>query len=179
MTATVNIQNSSALAQETLFLGASVFVPVPVSRFYEALLDVRNFPRWAPAVRRVEILDGIEESPDAGMISEWEVSLLSVKKRVRSVLEKAENAELLRWSYKGPVEGWGECRFREQKDGTLARFTTEIRVTDAVLRRLACKLPVRSLANSQLRRSLAGLGKALCGNEAEKRVLVGSPEILW
>jgi beta-phosphoglucomutase-like phosphatase (HAD superfamily) len=34
-------------------VGARVFAPVPAERLYEAVLDVRGFPAWAPGVRRV------------------------------------------------------------------------------------------------------------------------------
>jgi len=68
-------------------VGAGVFAPVAPEDFYEAVLDVRGFPAWAPGVRRVEVLSG---EGGAGMVSEWEVSFLGFKRRVRSVLEEAE-----------------------------------------------------------------------------------------
>src|SRR4028119_1283951 len=39
-------------------LGAAVFAPVAPEDFYEAVLDVRGFPAWAPGVRRVGVLSG-------------------------------------------------------------------------------------------------------------------------
>ena len=171
MNSTAEIQKATSPGPEALSLGARVFIPAPVSQLYETLLDVRNFPRWVPVVRQVKVLEGPIGS---GMISEWEISALGTRRRVRSVLEVAEDAEFLRWSYEGSVEGWGECRLQERRDGTLARFTTEVHVTEPVLRRLVCRLPVRSLANSQLKRSLAGLGKFVCAPNADDRILVGS-----
>ncbi len=108
------------------------------------------------------------------MVSEWEVSALGIKKRVQSVLEVAEDDEFLRWSYAGFVQGWGECRLWERGDGTLARFATSIYVAEPMLRRLACRSSVRSLANSQLRRSLAGLGKFIRDPDADDLTPVGS-----
>ena len=87
-------------------MGANVFIPAPASQLYETLLNVRSFPRWVPAVRRVEILEG---PIGPGMVSEWEVSALGIRKRVQSVLEVAEDDEFLRWSYEGPVRGWGSA----------------------------------------------------------------------
>lgn len=55
----------------------SVFPSVPVERLYEAVRDVRWFPRWAPGVRRVEVIRGLGEQ---GKLSEWEVSFLGLQK---------------------------------------------------------------------------------------------------
>ena len=172
MNSTAEIRKANTPETGALFLEADVFVPAPASQLYEILLDVRSFPRWVPAVRRVEILEG---PIGPGMVSEWEVLALGIRKRVRSVLEAAEDDEFLRWSHEGPVRGWGECRLRERGNGTLARFITGIHVAEPLLRRLACRPSVHSLANSQLKRSLAGLGKFVCGPDAGDRVLVGVP----
>ena len=83
-------------------IGASVFVPVSAWRLYEAVRDVRSFPRWAPGVRRVEVL---EEPAGGGMLSEWEISFLGLKRRVLSVLEEDEPAKFLRWTYEGQITG--------------------------------------------------------------------------
>ena len=39
-------------------VGASLFVPAPPEKLYEAVLDVRSFSLWAPGVRHVEIVAG-------------------------------------------------------------------------------------------------------------------------
>lgn len=157
---------------EGLSLGASLFVPAPATRLYETLLDVRSFPGWVPVVRRVRVLEG---PPGPGMVSEWEVSLLGIRKKVLSVLETAENSTRLRWTYEGPVLGWGECVLQDRGDSTLASFSTELRVAEPVLERLVRRLPVQNLASNQLRRSLAGLGRMVCGEAGCDRVLVGPP----
>jgi uncharacterized protein YndB with AHSA1/START domain len=159
---------------EGLSLGASVFVPVPAARLYEALLDVRNFPRWAPAVRRVQVLEG---GPGPGMVSEWELSLLGVRKQVLSVLETADSTGRLRWTYEGPIRGWGACVLRERGTGTVADFSTELHIAEPVLERLLKKLPVRGMATSQLKRSLAGLGRMVSGDHEAERVLVGPRQL--
>lgn len=153
-----------------LSLGASVFVPAPATLLYEALLDVGSFPKWAPAVHRVEVLEG---GPGAGMVSEWELSVLGIRKRVRSLLETAEPSGRLRWTYEGTVCGWGACVLREQEHGTVADFSTELRVAEPRLERLLNRLPVRGVATSQLKRSLAGLGRMVCSEHEAGRVLVG------
>ena len=56
-------------------VAASLFVPVPPRELYEVVLDVRNFPSWAPGVRRVEVLKG---PVGPGMVSEWEIHVLDV-----------------------------------------------------------------------------------------------------
>ena len=160
---------------EGFSLGASMFVPVPATLLYEALLDVGSFPRWAPAVRRVEVLEG---GPGAGMISEWELSVLGIRKRVRSLLETADPSRRLRWTYEGAVHGWGGCVLRERGDGTVADFSTELRVAEPALTRLISRLPVRGLATSQLKRSLAGLGRMVCDEHEAGRVLVGPQRIV-
>ena len=48
-------------------IGASLLVPSPPHDLYDVVLDVRNFPTWAPGVRRVEVLEGYGEP---GMDSE-------------------------------------------------------------------------------------------------------------
>ena len=84
-------------------LAAAVFAPVAPEDFYEAVLDVRGSPAWAPGVRRVGVLSG---EGGAGMLSEWEVSFLGFGKTVRSMLEEAENQPVpaaldVRWAGRG------------------------------------------------------------------------------
>ena len=144
---------------------------------YEALLDVKNFPQWAPGVRRVEVLQG---EPGPGMVSEWELSVLGVRKRVLSLLETADSSSSsgrLRWTYEGPFHGWGACVLRERDDGTVADFSTELRVAEPTLGRLLNRLPVRGMATSQLKRSLAGLGRMVCGEQEAGRVFVGPQQL--
>lgn len=159
---------------KSLSLGASVFVPVPTTRLYEVLLDVENFPRWAPEVRRVKVLEG---GPGCGMVSEWELSVLGVRKQVRSLLETADSSGRLCWTYEGAVQGWGYCVLRERGDGTLADFSTELHVAEPVLERLLQRLPVSGLATSQLKRSLASLGKMVSGKRDADRVIVGPRQL--
>jgi ribosome-associated toxin RatA of RatAB toxin-antitoxin module len=149
-------------------LGASVFVPVPPERLYETVLDVRSFPRWAPGVRRVEVLEGAGE---LGMVSEWEVSVLGLKRKVLSVLEEAEPPELLRWTYEGLIRGWGQCVIRDRGDGTLAEFQTELRASEPILERLM-RTPLASGAASSghLKHCLARLGRVVSEDGAGVRV---------
>src|SRR4028119_1633664 len=62
-------------------LGAAVVAPVAPEDFYEAVLDVRGFPAWAPSVRRV---GGLSGEGRAGMLSEGEVSFLGFTTKVLS-----------------------------------------------------------------------------------------------
>lgn len=137
-------------------IGASVFASVPPERFYEAVRDVRGFPGWAPGVRRVEVIQGLGEP---GMLSEWEISFLGLRRKVSSVLEVAEPPALLRWTYGGPVEGWGECEIKSSGGWTLAEFRTELCPQDACLRRLMRSALVREATHGHLERSLARLGR--------------------
>lgn len=148
-------------------LGASLFIPVPASDLYEALLDVRNFPTWAPGVRSVEVLAG---PVGPGVVSEWEVSLLGARCKVLSVLEEAEPYERLRWTYEGPVTGYGECVLRDRGDGVLAEFRTEIRPEDAFLRKVMLSSPARSAARGHLKRCLVRLGETVRGDGRPVRV---------
>ena len=148
-------------------LGASLFVPAPALDLYEALLDVRRFPTWAPGVRRVEVLDG---PAGAGMVSEWEVALLGTRRRVSSVLKEAEPGEKLRWTYEGPVSGYGECVMRDRGDGVLAEFRTELLPEDALLRKVVLSAPARSAARGHLKRCLVCLGEMVCGDSRVVRV---------
>lgn len=140
-------------------IGASVFASVTPEEFYEAVRDVRGFPGWAPGVRRVEVIDAAGRLGEPGMLSEWEISFLGLRRKVSSVLEVAEPPALLRWTYGGPVEGWGECEIRSRGGWTLAEFRTELCPTDACLRRLMSSVPVREAAHGHLRRSLSRLGR--------------------
>ena len=115
-------------------MAAAVLAPVAPEDFYEAVLDVRGFPAWAPGVRRVGVLSG---DGGVGMLSEWEVSFLGFGKTVRSVLEEAENPSRLRWTYGGPVEGWGGCSIERVGECTLASIRTALAPTDPLLASLA------------------------------------------
>lgn len=166
----VAIPNKKCLETREHVVGASVFAPVTPDAFYEAVRDVRSFPDWAPGVQRVEVLAGTGEP---GMLSEWDVSFLGLRKKVRSVLEEAERLEFLRWSYDGPVEGWGECAIRERGDGTLAEFRTGVVPTDRRLEALMGSSVAKGAASSQLRRALQRLGYLVAPDGG--RVIVGPP----
>lgn len=155
-------------------IGASVFAPAAPERFYEVVRDVRSFPVWAPGVRRVEVL---EQPGEPGMISEWEVSFLGFRRKILSVLDEAGRPDFLRWTYEGPVTGWGECRIRAQRSGALAEFRTELIPQEPLLEGLMMTVPARNAARSQLKRSLARLGQLVCGDGAMVRVgpLMGLP----
>lgn len=149
-------------------IGASLFAPVAPEDFYRAVLDVRRFPAWAPGVGRVEVLSG-EGNP--GMLSEWRVSFLGVRHSVTSVLEEAQIPTRLRWTYAGPILGWGECSMDALGDGTLADFRTALTPSDPLLARLARTDAAINAAHSHLKRSLQRLGYLVAEDKA--RVLVG------
>ena len=160
---TVSIQNK--MCEEVI--GASVLAPVPAETFFEAVRDVRSFPEWAPGVRRVEVF---ENSGEAGMLSEWEVSFLGLRRKVLSVLEEAESPDFLRWSYEGPITGWGECSLEDRGGWTLAGFRTVVSPSEPGLERLFRSASVRRAATSHLKRALFRLGRSVAG---EGRVVVG------
>ena len=149
-------------------LSAAVFAPVKPEDFYEAVLDVRGFPAWSPGVRRVGVLSG---EGGAGMLSEWEVSFLGFRKTIRSVLLVAEGPSRLRWSYDGPVEGWGGCSIEPVGEGALASFRTALAPADPLLASLARGAAARGAARTHLKRSLSRLGRLVAGDDA--RVTVG------
>ncbi len=152
-------------------IGASLYAPVPCEDLYEVLLDVQSFPRWAPGVRRVEIVEGPVEP---GMVSEWEVSALGVNRRVSSVLVEAESPSLLRWSYDGPISGWGECLIRERGSGALVSFATRLKPEDPGLAVLMRAAPLQNAARAHLKRCLGRLGRLV--SEDDGRILVGPLE---
>ena len=151
-------------------IGASLFVPAPPESLYEAVLDVRSFPLWAPGVRRVEVVEG---PGGPGMVSEWEISVLGMRRKVRSVLEEAEPPTFLRWSYGGPVRGWGECEISAPGNGAIAAFRTALHPQDPALIGLARTAAARTAATSHLKRCLARLGQTVAATEG---VRVGSLE---
>ncbi len=108
-----------------------------------------------------------------GMLSEWEISFLGLKRRVLSVLEVDEPPAFLRWTYEGPITGWGECVMEDRGDGTLAEFRTSLRAVDPRLQRLMHSAFVRDAAYGHLKRSLARLGGVVSGGSG--RVVVGPP----
>ena len=152
-------------------IGASLYAPVPREDLYEVLLDARSFPQWAPGVRHVKIIEGLA---GPGMVSEWEVSVLGMKRRISSVLVAAEPPSLLRWSYGGPVRGWGECSIREQGNGTLVSFVTGLEPEDPGLAILMRAAPFQNAARAHLKRCLGKLGQVV--SEDDGRVRVGSLE---
>ncbi len=105
------------------------------------------------------------------MLSEWEISFLGLKRRVLSVLEEDEPATFLRWTYEGPITGWGECVIKSSGYGTLAEFRTSLSPVDPCLQRLMRSAFVRDAAYSHLKRSLAKLGRLVSGDGG--RILVG------
>ena len=148
-------------------IGASLSVPSPAHDLYEVMLDVRNFPTWAPGVRRVEVLEGYGE---AGMVSEWEICFLGLKRKFVSVLEEAESPALLRWSYNGLVGGWGQCVIRDQGESALAVFQTELWAAEPHLKKLMQMLLVPERASTHLKRCLAQLGHMVSGDGTWVRV---------
>ncbi len=148
-------------------IGASLYVPVSREDLYEVLLDVRSFPRWAPGVRRVEVVEG---PVGRGMVSEWEVSALGVRRKISSVLVEAEPPSLLRWSYDDPVRGWGECSIRERGSGALVSFATEVEPEDPGLASLTRAASFRNAARAHLKRCLGRLGRLVSGDDGRIRV---------
>ncbi len=147
-------------------IGASVFVPVRPEVLHAEILDVRGFPRWAPGVRRVEVLD---RAGMPGMVSEWEISVLGMRRRVLSVLELAE-PDRLRWSYEGPILGWGECALRDRGAGTLARFETGFQAADPRVSWLMGTRLAHNTAERYLRDALSNLGGVTSGERGGVRV---------
>ena len=152
-------------------IGASLLVPSPAHDLYDVVLDVRNFPTWAPGVRRVEVLEGYGEP---GMLSEWEIYFLGLKRKFLSVLQEAESPALLRWTYHGLVSGWGQCVIRQHGEGALAVFQTELWATEPHLKKLMRMWPAREAASTHLKRCLAQLGRMVSGDG--RQVRVGSAE---
>jgi hypothetical protein len=148
-------------------IGASLLVQSPARALYEVVLDVRTFPRWAPGVRRVEILEG---NGEPGMVSEWEICFLGRKRKFLSVLEEAESPALLRWTYDGLVCGWGQCVISDRGESTLAVFQTELDATESYLKKLMQMWPAREAASTHLKRCLAQLGRMVSGDGSRVRV---------
>lgn len=163
----VAMPNKVIVDSSQRMIGASVFAPVSPHELFESVQDVRSFPEWAAGVRRVEV---IERPGEVGMLSEWEISFLGMRKKVSSVLEEIEHPEYLRWSYEGPVTGWGECAIREWADGTLAEFRTGLAPADTRLEGLMRSPLAKNAASSQLRRSLVRLGQWVSGDGGRVRV---------
>jgi hypothetical protein len=137
-------------------IGASLFVPVPARKLYEVVLDVRSFPSWAPGVRRVEIIEG---PVGPGMVSEWEVSVLGLRRRISSVLMEAEEPSLLRWTYYGLIGGRGECAIEDWANGAFAEFRTELQPAEPGLEKLVRTLTFKNAARNHLKRCLTRLGQ--------------------
>lgn len=163
----VAIPNKIVSSTPGHIVGASVFAPASPREVFEVVRDVGSFPEWAAGVRRVEVL---ERPGEPGMLSEWEVSLLGIRKRVFSVLEEIESPGYLRWSYDGPVTGWGECVIEEWAAGTLVEFRTGLAPADPRLKGLMRSPLAKNAASGQLRRSLVRLGRRVSGDEGRVRV---------
>jgi hypothetical protein len=149
-------------------IGASLLVPCPAQDLYDVMLDVRNFPAWASGVRRVEVIGGHGQP---GMVSEWEVCFLGLKRVFLSVLEEAHSPALLRWTYDGLVGGWGQCVIGEHgQKSALAVFQTELWATEPYLKKLMQGWPAREAATTHLKRCLAQLGRMVSENSSQVRV---------
>ena len=148
-------------------IGACLLVLCPAQDLYDVMLDARSFPRWAPGVRRVEVLEGHGQP---GMVSEWEICFLGLQRSFLSVLEEAHSPALLRWTYDGLVGGWGQCVIREQGESALAVFQTELWATEPYLKKLMRMWPVREAATTHLKRCLAQLGHMVSEDGSQVRV---------
>jgi hypothetical protein len=148
-------------------IGASLLVPSPAHDLYDVVLDVRNFPTWAPGVRRVEVLEGYGQP---GMLSEWEIYFLGLRRKFLSVLQEAESPALLRWTYDGLVGGWGQCVIRQHGVSALAVFETELWATEPHLKKLMRMWPAREATSTHLKRCLAQLGRMVSGDSSQVRV---------
>jgi uncharacterized membrane protein len=148
-------------------VGASLFVPSPARKLYDVVLDVRNFPSWAPGVRSVEVLKG---PVGPGMVSEWEVSVLGLRRRISSVLVEAEDPRFLCWTYEGAISGHGECVIQDLGHGSLAEFKTQLSPAEPVLQGLARTLLAKNAARIHLKRCLARLGQIVSGDGDAVRV---------
>jgi hypothetical protein len=80
----------------------------------------------------------------------------------------------LRWSYDGPVRGWGECEISALGDGATATFTTELRPKDPALNKLAGIAAASGAATTHLKRCLARLGQTV-SESGEVRVVSDQP----
>lgn len=146
--------------ESTGVIGARLFVPVPARQLYEVVFDIRNFPNWAPGVRHVEVVKG---PPGPGMISEWEVAFLGLKRKISSVLKEAKPPTLLRWTYEGFIRGQGQCILQDWGDAALAEFRTQLHTAEPTLEKLLQTSVARSAATRHLKRTLACLGQVVCG----------------
>ncbi len=166
-----NLNVSATILNKTSngVVGASLFVPAAAARdLYEAVIDVRSFPNWAPGVRRVKIVEG---PVGPGMVSEWEISFLGLRRKTLSVLEEADDPGFLRWTYEGSISGYGECAIEDLGYGALAEFRTELKPTEPALEKLMRTLLVRNAASGHLKRCLARLGQeVVSGDESGVRV---------
>jgi ribosome-associated toxin RatA of RatAB toxin-antitoxin module len=165
-----NLNMSTTILNNTRdgLLGASLLVPaVTAQDLYEAVLDVKSFPNWAPGVRGVEIVEG---PAGPGMVSEWEISILGVRRSILSTLKEAESPALLRWTYDGLVCGWGECVIKDGGGCTIADFRTELHPTEPTLEKLMRMLPTKNAATIHLKRCLVCLGQRVSGNAKGVRV---------
>jgi ribosome-associated toxin RatA of RatAB toxin-antitoxin module len=157
------------------WIGASVVVPAPPEMVYANVLKVENFPAWAAGVRNVEVLRQSDPPHSPGMVSEWEVSLLSVRRRVVSVLDESEAPNHLRWSYISMIHGWGECWISTSAGATLVEFATEFHVREPHLDRLLHSSFSEGVVRHYLRRSLLKLGEISLPEGADRRgIRVGS-----
>ena len=141
------------------------------ARAGDAQAAVGSIMRYVGLPQNFEIVEG---PVGPGMVSEWEVSVLGLKCKVRSVLEQAEPFGFLRWSYDGPVRGWGECEISALGDGATATFTTELRPKDPALNKLVGIAAASGAATTHLKRCLAHLGQTV-SESGEVRVVSDQP----
>lgn len=141
------------------WIGATLSVPAAPEVVYASVLAVERFPNWAAGVRRVEVVRQSEPPHAPGMVSEWEVSVMNVRRRILSVLETADPPRHLRWSYTAVLHGWGECRLHPRPPGTLVEFATEFHLRERSMDRLLHSAFAENIARHYLRRSLLKLGE--------------------
>lgn len=106
----------------------------------------------------------VEGPVGQGMVSEWEISFLGLRRSVSSLLVEADDPRFLRWTYEGSISGYGECVIEDFGNGALCEFRTQLRPTEPALEKLVHALPARNAAYSHLKRCLARLGQVVSGN---------------
>lgn len=132
-------------------------LPVPPAVVLDRLLDLQDYPRWWPQVRRVERVD---DDTSRVLVR----ALLPVPLHLVLAREAVDRAGgRLRVGLAGDLEGYAAVRVVPAPAGSLLAWDQEVRVVQPVLRRMTGPAPgrwaLRANHAGMMRSALRGLSR--------------------
>jgi uncharacterized protein YndB with AHSA1/START domain len=101
---------------------------------WDVIVDLRTWPRWWPAIRHVEPVQGEEHAPDVARFTFDTPSPLRPVVVELSVTDRSDHERLVVTATDGPLIGAGTIDLSAIDDGTATSFDLSLRVRSLLLR---------------------------------------------